>query len=170
MGFDPRSPGSHPGPKAGTKPLCHPGIPSLFPYSPTLGTLLCVLPLEHFSPESCLASSFIFKSLLKSPNLSMPTLMSFMYLHGVSTHHHLEPPETPKQYRDLQKSHWPGDTKLARWSSIPPQSDLPVTGEKDTSTNFAKCDSCFSRCCPEEKALTLSRTVKEYFTVNVMFS
>ena len=27
MGFDPGSPGSRPGPKAGTKPLCHPGIP-----------------------------------------------------------------------------------------------------------------------------------------------
>ena len=27
MGFDPRSSGSRPGPKAGTKPLRHPGIP-----------------------------------------------------------------------------------------------------------------------------------------------
>ena len=27
MGFDPRSPGSRPGPKAGAKPLPHPGIP-----------------------------------------------------------------------------------------------------------------------------------------------
>ena len=27
MGFDPRSPGSCPEPKAGTKPLRHPGIP-----------------------------------------------------------------------------------------------------------------------------------------------
>ena len=27
MGFDPGSLGSHPGPKAGAKPLCHPGIP-----------------------------------------------------------------------------------------------------------------------------------------------
>ena len=27
VGFNPGSPGSHPGPKAGTKPLCHPGIP-----------------------------------------------------------------------------------------------------------------------------------------------
>ena len=27
VGFDPGSPGSRPGPKAGTKPLCHPGIP-----------------------------------------------------------------------------------------------------------------------------------------------
>ena len=31
MGFDPGSPGSRPGPKAGAKPLRHPGIPaSLF--------------------------------------------------------------------------------------------------------------------------------------------
>ena len=27
VGLNPRSPGSRPGPKAGTKPLCHPGIP-----------------------------------------------------------------------------------------------------------------------------------------------
>ena len=27
VGFDPRSPGSHPGLKAGVKPLSHPGIP-----------------------------------------------------------------------------------------------------------------------------------------------
>ena len=27
VGFDPGSPGSLPGPKAGAKPLCHPGIP-----------------------------------------------------------------------------------------------------------------------------------------------
>ena len=27
VGFDPGSPGSHPGPKAGAKLLCHPGIP-----------------------------------------------------------------------------------------------------------------------------------------------
>ena len=32
MGLDPRSLGSHPGLKAGTRPLSHPGIPSnLFP-------------------------------------------------------------------------------------------------------------------------------------------
>ena len=29
MGFDPWSPGSCPGPKAGAKPLRHPGIPGL---------------------------------------------------------------------------------------------------------------------------------------------
>ena len=28
VGFDPGSPGSHPGPKAGAKPLGHPGIPN----------------------------------------------------------------------------------------------------------------------------------------------
>ena len=27
VGFDPGSPGSHPGPKSGAKPLRHPGIP-----------------------------------------------------------------------------------------------------------------------------------------------
>ena len=30
MGFDPGSPGSRPGPKAGAKPLRHPGIPVFF--------------------------------------------------------------------------------------------------------------------------------------------
>ena len=30
MGFDPGSPGSGPGPKAGAKPLGHPGIPTFF--------------------------------------------------------------------------------------------------------------------------------------------
>ena len=30
MGFDPGSPGSHPGPKAGAKPLRHPGIPNSY--------------------------------------------------------------------------------------------------------------------------------------------
>ena len=30
MGFVPRSPGSRPGPKAGAKPLHHPGIPRCF--------------------------------------------------------------------------------------------------------------------------------------------
>ena len=30
VGFDPGSPGSRPGPKAGAKPLRHPGIPSFF--------------------------------------------------------------------------------------------------------------------------------------------
>ena len=29
VGFDPASPGSRPGPKAGAKPLRHPGIPSV---------------------------------------------------------------------------------------------------------------------------------------------
>ena len=35
VGFDPGSPGSRPGPKAGAKPLRHPGIP--------LSLLICIL-------------------------------------------------------------------------------------------------------------------------------
>ena len=31
VGLDPRTPGSHPGPNAGAKPLSHPGIPSILP-------------------------------------------------------------------------------------------------------------------------------------------
>ena len=30
VGFDPGSPGSRPGPKAGAKPLRHPGIPGIY--------------------------------------------------------------------------------------------------------------------------------------------
>ena len=30
VGLDPGSPGLRPGPKAGTKPLCHPGIPDSY--------------------------------------------------------------------------------------------------------------------------------------------
>ena len=33
VGFDPGSPGSRPGPKAGAKPLRHPGIPTLRVFS-----------------------------------------------------------------------------------------------------------------------------------------
>ena len=33
VGFDPGSPGSHPGPKAGAKPLRHPGIPIYYSYN-----------------------------------------------------------------------------------------------------------------------------------------
>ena len=32
VGFDPRSPGSRPRPKAGAKPLSHPGIPKFVPF------------------------------------------------------------------------------------------------------------------------------------------
>ena len=32
VGFDPRSPGSRPGPKTGAKPLRHPGIPEEYSY------------------------------------------------------------------------------------------------------------------------------------------
>ena len=39
VGFDPGSPGSCPGPKAGTKPLRHPGIPPRFYFFiPVLGS------------------------------------------------------------------------------------------------------------------------------------
>ena len=30
VGLDPRTPGSHPGPKADAQPLSHPGVPSFF--------------------------------------------------------------------------------------------------------------------------------------------
>ena len=37
VGFDPGSPGWRPGPKAGAKPLCHPGIPELNSLAAHLG-------------------------------------------------------------------------------------------------------------------------------------
>ena len=38
VGFDPGSPGSRPGPKAGAKPLRHPGIPILYLENPKAST------------------------------------------------------------------------------------------------------------------------------------
>ena len=46
VGFDPGSPGSRPGPKAGAKPLRHPGIPSpyiLYAYLLCLTDILLLL-------------------------------------------------------------------------------------------------------------------------------
>ena len=43
VGFDPGSPGSRPGPKAGAKPLRHPGIPPL----PTLRTSVSPVIQSH---------------------------------------------------------------------------------------------------------------------------
>ena len=45
VGFDPGSPGSRPGPKAGAKPLRHPGIPWLWVLTNSiLGSILDVEP------------------------------------------------------------------------------------------------------------------------------
>ena len=45
VGFDPGSPGSRPGPKAGAKPLHHPGIPIIaFPsYEPTMVIIMVII-------------------------------------------------------------------------------------------------------------------------------
>ena len=45
VGLDPGSPESHPGPKAGTKPLCHPGIPWL-PFLDKARIIYCVIALD----------------------------------------------------------------------------------------------------------------------------
>ena len=51
MGLDPRTPGSHPGPKAGTKPLSYLGIPGpLFLYH--FFSLLLLTP-THNHPSTC---------------------------------------------------------------------------------------------------------------------
>ena len=49
MGFNPGSPGSHPGPKAGAKPLHHPGIP-----------LNCILKLFFFKKTFFFFKDFIY--------------------------------------------------------------------------------------------------------------
>ena len=41
VGFDPGSPGSCPGPKAGAKPLRHPGIPMISYFFKRLSQLFC---------------------------------------------------------------------------------------------------------------------------------
>ena len=66
-GLDPRTPGSCPGPKAGAKPLSHPGIPSWRFSSHKNDCLIPVLDLSyyHFPPFSAKSpwSIFIFISL-----------------------------------------------------------------------------------------------------------
>ena len=53
VGFDLGSPGSRPGPKAGAKPLCHPGIPrapifkSLMDLYSHTRTLVCIWIVKH---------------------------------------------------------------------------------------------------------------------------
>ena len=56
VGFDPGSPGSRPGPKAGAKPLRHPGIPPMFFFIPDC--------FPH--PLSPVSYSFCFYSLFSS--------------------------------------------------------------------------------------------------------
>ena len=58
VGFDPGSPGWRPGPKAGAKPLRHPGIPS-FNFQPFFWSgLFSLIPIWHMFIE-CLLSSYI---------------------------------------------------------------------------------------------------------------
>ena len=48
VGFDPGSPGSRPGPKTGTKPLRHPGIPAV-------ALLICLAQMHVFLFSSLLS-------------------------------------------------------------------------------------------------------------------
>ena len=53
-GLDPGTPGSRPGPKAGAKPLSHPGIPSLYVLIFSLNTgLVLRQALPSGSRDSC---------------------------------------------------------------------------------------------------------------------
>ena len=55
VGFDPGSPGSRPGPKAGAKPLRHPGIPyhGIFLIFFILSILECILTASLFKIPQC---------------------------------------------------------------------------------------------------------------------
>ena len=56
VGLDPESPGSHPGPKAGVKPLYHPGIPEVFYFLTSIRVILTkkgtLIQEEHKNEES----------------------------------------------------------------------------------------------------------------------
>ena len=58
VGFDPGSPGSCPGPKAGAKPLRHPGIPELAiiekEHLPVISDLSCTVSKIPFFSQSML--------------------------------------------------------------------------------------------------------------------
>ena len=62
VGFDPGSPGSHPGPKAGAKPLRHPGIPrSFYQTKPTSSLSISrVLNAPQFSEEQANSKTIIW--------------------------------------------------------------------------------------------------------------
>ena len=66
VGFDPGSPGSRPGPKAGAKPLRHPGIPIREVYDQCSGTLVLFRDLGW--AESCV----FFRNLLTDSVHSAP--------------------------------------------------------------------------------------------------
>ena len=51
VGFDPGSPGSRPGPKAGAKPLRHPGIPENNIFIWIFKPLLCSKGTPDFYPQ-----------------------------------------------------------------------------------------------------------------------
>ena len=63
VGFDPGSPGSRPGPKAGAKPLRHPGIPRIFHF---LDLFLLLSPLVAASFLRVIFTKNIFLILLVS--------------------------------------------------------------------------------------------------------
>ena len=54
VGLDPRSPGSCPGPKAGAKPLRHPGIPALLILRNSLAGQPKPLMLYNVFPHTCI--------------------------------------------------------------------------------------------------------------------
>ena len=72
MELDPRTPGSHPGPRTGTKPLSHPGIPQISVSLIKLdGIFLCFSKVD--SEENCPAYS---KTILRCKEWGTPGWLS----------------------------------------------------------------------------------------------
>ncbi|CAD7679978.1 unnamed protein product [Nyctereutes procyonoides] len=99
VGFDPGSPGSRPGPKAGAKPLRHPGIPTLSfkeakilkKYKDSKGVLLttcktCNRTVKHHGKSrsflSALKSSPTSKLSLKTPERKTPSSAKLSQMYG----------------------------------------------------------------------------------------
>ena len=76
VGFDPRSSGSRPGPKAGAKPLRHPGIPTLSHYDKTLA-IGGYLNLEKLKLSVILATCQILSNYVTS-NCSIKDIEHFL--------------------------------------------------------------------------------------------
>ena len=71
VGFDPGSPGPRPGPKAGAKPLHHPGIPLLLYLVPPHNIAHYS---RHFPYLSCPPSVFVASGTLVARDLQVPWL------------------------------------------------------------------------------------------------
>ena len=84
MGFDPGTPRSQSGPKAGTKPLSHPGIPKISFLKPEKGN-------NNQSKEDCIQKYYFIINILGNYNslkltiLNMCRILSFISIFYAGT-------------------------------------------------------------------------------------